>query len=168
MCGSVACARATTTKAAAGRPNWRIVRYADGFVVLTDGKRDDVEALREDIADVLQPLGLRHSEAKTQVVHMSDGFDFLGTRARLRLRPGHPHDAEKPAPGAASADGGLKVFPGLHRRLVAEGVGNHETPVTVAPESVLWTANGAPVESGVLTAPAPPGASHHQGRCACA
>ncbi|MFJ8364416.1 reverse transcriptase domain-containing protein [Streptomyces sp. NPDC093984] len=94
MGGSVAWARATTTKAAAGRPNWRIVRYADDFVVLTDGKRDDVEALREDTADVLQPLGLRLSEAKTQVMHMPDGFDFLGTRARSHLRPGHPHDAE--------------------------------------------------------------------------
>jgi hypothetical protein len=50
---------------AAGRPNCRVVRYADDFVVLTDGDRDDVEALREDIADVLQPLGLRLSLAKT-------------------------------------------------------------------------------------------------------
>ncbi|MGW9130984.1 phosphodiester glycosidase family protein [Streptomyces sp. NPDC055681] len=60
----------------------------------------------------------------------------------------------KPALGAASADGGVKVFPGLHRRLVAEGVDNHKTPVTVDPESVLWTADGAPVEGGTLTAPA--------------
>ncbi|MER5844345.1 hypothetical protein ABT099_29425 [Streptomyces prasinus] len=44
---------------------------------MTDGAHDDVEALREDIADVLQPLGLRLSEAKTQVVRMTDGFDFL-------------------------------------------------------------------------------------------
>ncbi|MFI6085150.1 phosphodiester glycosidase family protein [Streptomyces sp. NPDC051217] len=60
----------------------------------------------------------------------------------------------KPAPGAASADGGVKVFPGLHRRLVAEGVDNHETPVTVDPKSVRWTANGASVKDGMLTAPA--------------
>ncbi|MDT3729022.1 reverse transcriptase domain-containing protein, partial [Streptomyces sp. DSM 41972] len=33
---------------AAGRPNWRIVRYADDFVVLTAGERGDAEALRED------------------------------------------------------------------------------------------------------------------------
>ncbi|GHE84613.1 hypothetical protein GCM10014715_45920 [Streptomyces spiralis] len=60
----------------------------------------------------------------------------------------------KPAPGAASADGGVKVFPGMHRRLVAEGVDNHETPVTVDPKSVLWTANGAAVKGGSLAAPA--------------
>src|ERR1043165_6709273 len=47
-----------------GRPNWRIVRYADDFVVLVDGCRDDVARLREDIADVLHPLGLRLSPAK--------------------------------------------------------------------------------------------------------
>ncbi|WP_202799031.1 reverse transcriptase domain-containing protein [Saccharopolyspora spinosa] len=44
-------------------PNWRIVRYADDFVVLVHGDRQDVEALREDIVHVLEPLGLRFSEA---------------------------------------------------------------------------------------------------------
>ncbi|MFD0504776.1 phosphodiester glycosidase family protein [Streptomyces chiangmaiensis] len=60
----------------------------------------------------------------------------------------------KPAPGAASADGGVKVFPGLHRALVAQGVDNHETPVKVDANSVLWTATGAPVEGSTLAAPA--------------
>ncbi|MFJ8469991.1 group II intron maturase-specific domain-containing protein [Streptomyces swartbergensis] len=45
-----------------------------------DSSRADAEALREDIADVLKPMGLRLSEAKTQVVHMSEAFDFLGFR----------------------------------------------------------------------------------------
>ncbi|CCH79824.1 hypothetical protein BN12_60030 [Nostocoides japonicum T1-X7] len=71
-----------------GQANWRVVRYADDFVVLVHGTRDDVEALREDIADVLQPLGLRLSETKTQVVHMSEGFDFLGFRIQWRRKYG--------------------------------------------------------------------------------
>ncbi|MFJ2610554.1 group II intron reverse transcriptase/maturase [Streptomyces sp. NPDC087425] len=71
-----------------GRPNWRIVRYADDFVVLVDGSRDDVARLREDIADVLHPLGLRLSPAKTQIVHMSDGFDFLGFHIQWRRKRG--------------------------------------------------------------------------------
>ncbi|MFJ9030977.1 phosphodiester glycosidase family protein [Streptomyces sp. NPDC102274] len=58
----------------------------------------------------------------------------------------------KPAPGAASADGGLKVFPGLHRKLVTEGVDDHETPVAVASKSVHWNAPGGPVKDGTLTA----------------
>ena len=33
----------------------------------------DAEALREEIAGVLVPLGLRLSPAKTRIVHMSDG-----------------------------------------------------------------------------------------------
>jgi RNA-directed DNA polymerase len=48
-----------------GLPTWRIIRYAD-FVVLVHGREPDVQALREDIADVLAPLGLRLSPAKTR------------------------------------------------------------------------------------------------------
>ncbi|MFC0557211.1 phosphodiester glycosidase family protein, partial [Planotetraspora thailandica] len=58
----------------------------------------------------------------------------------------------KAAPGAASADGGVKVFPGLHRALVAQGVDNHQTPVTVDAKSVRWSAPGASVKGGTLAA----------------
>ncbi|MGW1196079.1 group II intron reverse transcriptase/maturase [Streptomyces sp. NPDC002536] len=71
-----------------GLPNWRVVRYADDFVVLVDGERDDATALREDITDALQPIGLRLAEAKTQMVHMSEGFDFLGFRIQWRRKRG--------------------------------------------------------------------------------
>ena len=71
-----------------GRPNWRIVRYADDFVVLLDGERDDAARLREEVADVLRPLGLRLSPSKTQVVHMSEGFNFLGFPIRWRRKQG--------------------------------------------------------------------------------
>jgi RNA-directed DNA polymerase len=71
-----------------GLPNWRIVRYADDFVVLVHGTREDAEAVREEVASVLAPMGLRLSPAKTQVVHMSDGFDFLGFRIRWRRKRG--------------------------------------------------------------------------------
>jgi RNA-directed DNA polymerase len=71
-----------------GQPTWRIVRYADDFVILVHGTREDTEALREDVAAVLAPLGLRLSLAKTQVVHMSDGFGFLGFRIRWKRKRG--------------------------------------------------------------------------------
>lgn len=61
-----------------GLPNWRLVRYADDFVVLVRGDPLHVEALREELAEILAPMGLRFSEAKTRVRHMRDGFDFLG------------------------------------------------------------------------------------------
>jgi RNA-directed DNA polymerase len=58
------------------------------YVVLVHGARADVEALREEVADVLRPLGLRLSPAKTQVVHMSDGFDFLGFHIQWKRKRG--------------------------------------------------------------------------------
>jgi RNA-directed DNA polymerase len=71
-----------------GQPTWRTVRYADDFVVLVHGTRNDVEDLREEIAHVLAGLGLRLSPAKTQVVHMSQSFDFLGFRIQWRRKRG--------------------------------------------------------------------------------
>ncbi len=71
-----------------GRPTWRIIRCADDFVILVHGSREDAQALREDVARTLAPLGLRLSPDKTQVVHMSDGFDFLGFRIRWKRKRG--------------------------------------------------------------------------------
>ncbi|WP_162641508.1 phosphodiester glycosidase family protein [Streptosporangium sp. 'caverna'] len=60
----------------------------------------------------------------------------------------------KPAPGSATADGDLKVFPGLRRALVAQGIDDHQTAVTIDPKSVGWAVPGASVEKGTVTAPA--------------
>lgn len=76
------------TRKRKGLPNWRLVRYADDFVVLTDGTRGDLEALREEIAQVLASMGLRLSPAKTRIVHMSEGFDFLGFHIQWRKKRG--------------------------------------------------------------------------------
>ena len=73
---------------AKGQPNWRIVRYADDFVVLVHGTQADVQALREEIARVLAPMGLRLSPAKTRIVHMSEAFDFLGFRIQWKRKRG--------------------------------------------------------------------------------
>jgi RNA-directed DNA polymerase len=69
-------------------PNWRVVRYADDFAVLVSGSEQDVAVLREQIAGVLAALGLRLSESKTRVVHMSEGFSFLGFRIQWRRKRG--------------------------------------------------------------------------------
>jgi RNA-directed DNA polymerase len=52
------------------------------------GTRADVETLHEEIATVLEALGLRLSPAKTRIVHMSDAFDFLGFRIQWRRKRG--------------------------------------------------------------------------------
>lgn len=51
-------------------------------MILVHGSREDTEALREDVAGVLATMGLRLSPAKTQVIHLSDGFAFLSFRIR--------------------------------------------------------------------------------------
>lgn len=76
------------TRRRKGLGNWRLVRYADDFVVMVSGSRDNAEALRGEVAEVLAPMGLRLSEAKTQVVHLDEGFDFLGFRIQRRRKRG--------------------------------------------------------------------------------
>jgi len=71
-----------------GLPTWRLVRYADDFVVMVFGTQDHVVALREEVAQVLAPMGLRLSPTKTRIVHIRDGFDFLGFRIRWRTKKG--------------------------------------------------------------------------------
>jgi RNA-directed DNA polymerase len=71
-----------------GLPNYRLVRYADDFVVLVHGSRAHAEQLREDVARVLASMGLRLSAAKTRVSHIDEGLDFLGFRIQRRLKRG--------------------------------------------------------------------------------
>lgn len=73
-----------------GQANYRLIRYADDFVVLVTGDREHTEALRDDVAAVLAPMGLRLSPEKTHVVGIDEGFDFLGlTIRRMRKRGSH-------------------------------------------------------------------------------
>src|SRR5690242_10944593 len=51
-----------------GLGNWRLIRYADDFIVMVSGERRHAEALREEAAAALAPLGLRLAEEKTRVV----------------------------------------------------------------------------------------------------
>jgi RNA-directed DNA polymerase len=71
-----------------GHATYRLVRYADDFVVMVAGTRDHAERLRGEVEAVLAPMGLRLSEAKTGVVHIDEGFDFLGFRIQRQLKEG--------------------------------------------------------------------------------
>jgi RNA-directed DNA polymerase len=71
-----------------GGATCRIVRYADDFVIMVHGSRAHAEALREEVAAVLAPLGLRLSAAKTRVCHLDEGLDFLGFRIQRRVKRG--------------------------------------------------------------------------------
>jgi RNA-directed DNA polymerase len=70
-----------------GQGNWRLIRYADDFVIMVFGGRHHAEALRGEAAAALAPLGLRLAEEKTRVARIDEGFDFLGfTIRRMRKR----------------------------------------------------------------------------------
>jgi RNA-directed DNA polymerase len=76
-------------KRRAGTPTMRLIRYADDFVVMVNGKRCDAEALWGEVETILEPMGLSLSVEKTKVCHVDDGFDFLGWRIHRRRWRGH-------------------------------------------------------------------------------
>jgi RNA-directed DNA polymerase len=70
-----------------GLPNYRLLRYADDFIVLVHGERSDAEALREEIGRLLAgKLKMTLSAEKTLVTHIDDGFDFLGFHIQRKPR----------------------------------------------------------------------------------
>jgi RNA-directed DNA polymerase len=71
-----------------GLPNYRLVRYADDWVLAVSGTRAHAETLREEIAQVLSPMGLRLSPDKTLITHIDEGLDFLGWRIQRHRKPG--------------------------------------------------------------------------------
>ncbi|WP_305082394.1 group II intron maturase-specific domain-containing protein [Nocardia jiangxiensis] len=77
-----------TRHRSAGGPTMKIIRYADDFVVMVHGSRADAEALWDEVAAVLAPMGLRLSVEKSRVCHVDDGLDFLGFRIQRKVKPG--------------------------------------------------------------------------------
>ena len=73
-----------------GQATYRLVRYADDFVILVSGTRAQAEALRDEAATVLGPMGLRLSAEKTRIAHLDEGFDFLGFRIQRQRKRGTP------------------------------------------------------------------------------
>jgi RNA-directed DNA polymerase len=71
-----------------GQGNWKLIRYADDLVLMVSGDRRHAEALHEGVTAVLAPLGLRLAPEKTRVVHIDEGFDFLGYHIRRMRKRG--------------------------------------------------------------------------------
>ncbi len=70
-----------------------LTRYADDLVVCCHS-RQQAEQVKARLAGWLEPRGLAFNEAKTRIVHLSEGFDFLGFNLRrypngkLLIKPG--------------------------------------------------------------------------------
>ena len=58
-----------------------LVRYADDFVILCESEDDALKA-KETTEEWLGLRGLELSKEKTKIVHISEGFDFLGFNIR--------------------------------------------------------------------------------------
>jgi RNA-directed DNA polymerase len=63
----------------AGSP--ALTRYADDLVVCCHS-RQDAEQVKARLAEWLEPRGLAFNEAKTRIVPVTEGFDFLGFNLR--------------------------------------------------------------------------------------
>ena len=59
----------------------KIVRYADDFII-TANKREDLEEGLETVKKWMKERGLEISKEKTKIVHINEGFNFLGVNIR--------------------------------------------------------------------------------------
>jgi RNA-directed DNA polymerase len=71
-----------------GHATYRLVRYADDFVVMIAGTKAHAEELKTEVAAVLSTMGLRLSPDKTMIVDIDEGFDFLGFRIQRQRQQG--------------------------------------------------------------------------------
>lgn len=73
--------REKTKRRQQGMGTFTFSRYADDFVVLCNGGKDQAEEMREELYQFLKSkLRLELSKEKTKVTHLNDGFNFLGFR----------------------------------------------------------------------------------------
>lgn len=114
-----------------GLPNYRLVRYADDFVVLVHGTQSDAEAIRDRIGVILaERLKMTLSESKTHITHIDNGFVFLGFRIQ-RWRTGNGRQVVRTI---ASKEALARV---MHK--IKEATGSQTTSLRLS--LVLWKIN---------------------------
>jgi group II intron reverse transcriptase/maturase len=70
------------------------VRYADDFVVMVQGKKEEAQAVKDQIGKKLQDMGLALSEEKTKLTHWRYRVNFLGYQ--LHGKPGKKGTSIRP------------------------------------------------------------------------
>lgn len=68
---------------------FRLIRYADDFVILANRRRK-AQAADRLVRSILSDIGLEVAEAKSGVVNLRDGFEFLGFQFRRKLMRPRP------------------------------------------------------------------------------
>jgi RNA-directed DNA polymerase len=88
-----------------GLPNYRLVRYADDFVVMVSGAREQAEGLWGEVAAVIATVGLTLAPDKTKIAHIDEGFDFLGFHIRRCQQKGSDRRYVYSYPSGKAIDG---------------------------------------------------------------
>jgi RNA-directed DNA polymerase len=103
--GVTAALRARMGDRKAGRPVFFPVRYADDFVILVSGTREQAEQEKAELASHLhETMSLELSVDKTRVSDLTEGFAFLGHRVRYKWHPRFGFMPRIEIPNAKRAD----------------------------------------------------------------
>jgi RNA-directed DNA polymerase len=117
---SKAAREARMTDRKAGRAVFFPIRYADDFVVLVAGTREQAEQEKAALAVYLRDtMRLELSIEKTQVVDLTEGFQFLGHRVLYKWHPKFGYMPRIELPASKRAD---------LRYLVKQQTGRNTTP----------------------------------------
>ncbi len=140
--GIAAARSARSTDRKAGRCVFLPVRYADDFILLMAGTKEDALAEKSALADYLrETTGLELSSEKTKVTALTNGFEFLGFRfgAHWNKCYGFGTRVEVPKAKAADLRHRVKKLTGRDTTLVSLGEKLKEMP----PQQKLWADSGS-------------------------
>jgi RNA-directed DNA polymerase len=84
------------------QPKVNLVRYADDFIITGDSKELLEREVRPLVEQFLQERGLVLSADKTRIIHIDEGFDFLGQN--LRKYDGNPNRSRSCSQSSYSAE----------------------------------------------------------------
>lgn len=105
-------------------PTYGYVRYADDLIVCAK-THEEVETVRTKIEEWLKPKGLTLHPEKTRIVHINDGFNFLGFSVR-RYRGKCLIKPQKDKVLAFLAE--LRLWLNHHKQTAAENVISYFNP----------------------------------------
>jgi len=89
------------------RTGYRLTRYADDWAVTCRTRQEAESALRF-ATGVLEKLGVELNEGKTRIVHVSQGFEFLGYKIK---RGSHPMKLAVQRIRSKARQGALYAYP---------------------------------------------------------
>jgi RNA-directed DNA polymerase len=105
-----------------GKSNFLYVRYCDDFVVLCNGTKAQALDMKEELKHVLDHMGLKLSEEKTKITHITEGFKFLGYQV-IREVGGRG----KMVPKVRIPDSAIKRYRHAIRRILAPNTTREST-----------------------------------------